>query len=87
MTDAEVRRVLRGNHAGSVVGEWARGDDSDPSKPMTWDQRRRAWSLIEAKLPQNRKGPARQYVNNPTRSFLEAKQFIEKLGAMPDVER
>jgi hypothetical protein len=79
-----VRRKLELTGRGRINGEFGHGDEIGAA---TYDQRRRARVLIDAKLTQNRKGPARTFLNSPTRTAFELARYIEKLEAMPDVER
>lgn len=63
------------------------GFNTGKSSLVTNEQRLRAFALIDAKLTQNRKGPARQFLYKPGRSEDEVQRFIERLEAMPDVVR
>jgi hypothetical protein len=83
-TITEVRRKLRENKAGSIP---VRLGDSDQARPPTVEDRMRVRALIDAKLTQNRKGPARTYVQGPHRTQAEILAMIEKLETMPDVRR
>lgn len=60
---------------------------NDRAEPPTNEQRGRAFALIDAKLTQNRKGPARQFLYKPGRTAADVIRFIERLEAMPDVVR
>jgi hypothetical protein len=84
MTDTDVRRTLSANRAGSIDGHYGY---SDQAQPVTNDLRKRVLALIDVKLTQNRKGPARQFVHNPKRSYAEVEAYADKLETMPDAER
>jgi hypothetical protein len=83
-TDTDVRNTLRENQAGAAPVTFV---DSHRHAIVTGDLRRRVLMLIDVKLTQNRKGPARQFVHNPKRTYAEVEAYADKLETMPDAER